>query len=82
MERHMTPSQRFALGAGIDKAKVVQIRGFTKVGELDFDANEYKKEVEPVVEIEDEFDWNTQQNIKIEEENKKWTLNEFVASVK
>lgn len=71
MERNMTPSQRFALGAGIEKAKVLQVRGFTKIGELDFDANEYKKEVEPVVEIEDEFDWNTQQNIQIDEENMK-----------
>lgn len=71
MERNMTPSQRFALGAGIEKAKVLQVRGFTKIGELDFDANEYKKEVEPVVEIEDEFDWNTQQNIQIDEANMK-----------
>lgn len=63
----MTPSQRFALGAGIEKAKVFQIRGFTKVGESDFDAENYKQK-EPVAEIPDEFDWNTQQNIKIEEQ--------------
>lgn len=68
MERHMTPSQRFALGAGMDKAKVIQIKGFRKVGETDFDAKNYKQ-AEIVEEVPDEFDWNTQQNIKIEEEN-------------
>lgn len=64
--RYMSPSQRFALGAGIDKAKVIQMKGLTKIGELDFNAENYKQ-VEPVAEIPDEFDWNTQQNIKIEE---------------
>lgn len=66
MERSMTPSQRFALGAGIEKAEVIQVRGIWKVGSKEFDANNYKQE-EAVEEAPDEFDWNTQQNIKIEE---------------
>lgn len=63
----MTPSQRFALGAGIEKTKIIQVRGFRKVGEIDFDANDYPKEG-IVEEVPDEFDWNTQQNIIIEDE--------------
>lgn len=66
MERQMTPSQRFALGAGMEKAKIIQVRGLTKVGSKEFDANNYKQE-EVEEEVPDEFDWNTQQNIKIEE---------------
>lgn len=70
MERSMTPSQRFALGAGIEKAKVIQVKGLWKVGEKDFDAQNYQKEEVKDEEIPDEFDWNTQQNIPIEEESK------------
>lgn len=67
LHRSMTPSQRFALGAGIEKAKIIQMKGFSKMGELDFAAENYKQEKQEVVEIPDEFDWNTQQNIQIEE---------------
>lgn len=62
----MSPSQRYALQAGITKAKVVHIKGLEMVREVDFEAENYKKEEEPVVETPDEFDWNTQQNITFE----------------
>lgn len=74
MERSMTPSQRFALGAGIEKAKVIQVRGFSKVAEVDFDAENYKMEEVAPEEIPDEFDWNTQQNIPIKEEWKQMSV--------
>lgn len=72
MERNMSPSQRFALSQGIERATVMRVRGLQKVAESEFRIDDYKnltaKEntVTDAVIVEenlDEFEWNTQQNV-------------------
>lgn len=76
---YLSPSAKFAIKAGIEKARIVKFQGINRTGDTEFKLSDYKKaeeEVKPVepvvkkqIEIEekdeDEFEWNTQSNIPL-----------------
>lgn len=76
-EDDLSPSARFAIKLGIDKAKIVKVEGISRSTETDFKLEDYVKKdaetkstVKPIEAVlpreTDEFEWNTQENVQLE----------------